>query len=179
MSLALVSVAALAQEPCSSAPACPEDGATPSGGLIPNCFCPVPNSCSEPNSYQCNLNLNVATQGLEWSCQCVPPPDEGPPPRRTDPCEGVVCPEGSESTKNPFGSECVCKVPPGQTMCTGECPDGSSPKALGAECACLPNSGECDGHICRDGKPPMVTATRRCVCGDGHEAPLITEPPPD
>ncbi len=188
LGLALGSAAAVAQESCSAAPLCPDDGAVPSGDLIPNCSCPAPNSCGEPSVYRCNLAPGFVG-ALEWQCECIPepppePPPPGPPP---DPgfCGGITCPDGSTALpepptpSSPSGGQCTCKTAPGEGICAGHCTDGAPPKVIDGQCTCVDILKECDGHICRNGKPVLVTTQGSCVCDDGNPAPLITEPPPD
>jgi hypothetical protein len=183
-SVALGSFAASAQAPvpCSEVPACPDDGATPTGDMTPDCFCPRPASCPDPNFYSCVLGLNRGD--FQWSCQCEPPKPEPPtPPPPPDPgfCGGINCPDGSEALPSPStpstpeGAKCLC---PGGAFCTGHCADGSNPKALGVHCVCPDETGFCKGHICADGKPPLPTTQGDCVCNDGEPAPPIFVPSP-
>lgn len=183
--LALGSLATPAQEPCSSAPACPGDGAVPTGDLIPHCSCPAPNSCGEPAEYRCSLAPGFIG-ALEWSCECVPESTEPPTPDPLpDPgfCGGIICPDGSPALPEPptpsapSGGQCTCKPSsPSDGMCTGHCANGLAPKAVGAHCACPDETTHCSDHICKDGKPPMITTVGECVCDDGELAPPILVP---
>jgi hypothetical protein len=179
LTVALGSSAALAQVPCVEAPACPDDGATATGDMTPNCFCPRPNSCPEPNIHSCVLFDSPGSDPpMQWSCRCEPEPEPdpdrtGPPPPRD--CKTITCADGSAPVSDGF--HCLC---PSEGLCTSvQCPDGTPPHERANKCICPDVLDFCQmSHICSNGKPPERTVDNECVCSLGEPATPITRPPP-
>ncbi len=103
---------ALAQDFCSELPACPDDGATPQGDMMPACSCPRPASCDLRFFFSYFCQFLISSQ--QWSCECSDPqtPEERPdftPEPFAPPggfCGGLVCSDGS--APRPDGGSCLC-----------------------------------------------------------------------
>jgi hypothetical protein len=176
LGVALGSFSALAQVRCADAPACPDDGATPIGDVSPDCFCPRPASCPEPDEYRCQLELNSSADPTAWFCSCTPEPV---PPRRgrgdEGLCGGLSCPDGSAPTLE--DGQCRCPIDPdAEVICEGHCSDGTPVGVLGDQCGCLDQTEHCSGTLCQDGKGQFTTTDGACICSDGQPAPPIFVP---